>query len=97
VSLPETLHSAASALHTKIESAAPAVSYAANGAVFTWGAVSFNQIMMLIGTIFAVATYFTSLYFQNRREIREQELHEHLLLIDRKEQLADSLDKKRDI
>jgi len=53
--------------------------------------------LMLIGTIFAVATYFTSLYLQRRREIREQELHEHLLLIDRNEQLTDSLDKKRDI
>ena len=37
------------------------------------------------------------LYFQRRREIREQELHEHLLLIDRQEQLNDSLDKKRDL
>lgn len=106
MNLPESVHPLASVVHTKIESAAPGVSYAANGAVFTWGAISFNQIMMLIGTIFAVATYFTSLYFQKRRETREldfkkrrddreQELHEHLLLIDRNEQLADSLDKKR--
>ena len=95
MNLPESVHPLASVVHTKIESAAPAVSYAANGAVFTWGAISFNQIMMLIGTIFAVATYFTSLYFQRRREIREQELHQHMVLMDRQERLADSLDKKR--
>jgi len=97
VRLPESIHPLASIVHTKIESAAAAVAYAANGAVFTWGAISFNQIMMLIGIVFAAATYFTSLYFQRRREIREQELHEHLFLVDLKKQMADSLDKKRDI
>jgi len=54
-------------------------------------------VMLILAFYFAVATYFTSLYFQRRREIREQELHEHMLLVDLKKQLADSLDKKRDI
>jgi deoxyribodipyrimidine photolyase-like uncharacterized protein len=94
VSLPDTVQSISSAAHTKIESVAPAVSYAANGAVFTWGAISFNQIMMFVGGIIGLATYFTGLYFQKRRETRdryfqkrrddrEQELHKHRLMLDR--------------
>lgn len=70
---------AAGGVHLKIESAAPAVSYATNGVVFAWGAISFNQIMMLIGTVFAILTYFTSLYFQRKRDKREQEFHQHRL------------------
>ena len=38
-------------LSIKFESAAPAASYAANGFVFTFGAMTFNQIMMLIGSV----------------------------------------------
>jgi hypothetical protein len=106
VSLPETLHSAASALHTKIETAAPVASYTTNGAMFTWGAFSYNEVVMLVGAILGLATYFTGLYFQKRRETRERyfqkrrddrEQELHLLLIDRKEQIADSLDTKRDL
>ena len=63
-------------LSIKFESAAPAASYAANGFVFTFGAMTFNQIMMLIGTVLAIATFAVNLYFQKRRERREQELHE---------------------
>ena len=92
MSLPETLHSAASALHTKIESAAPIASYTTNGAMFTWGAFSYNESLMLVGGIVGLATYFTGLYFQKRRETRdrhfqerrdarEQELHEHRLML----------------
>ena len=65
--------------HVKVESAAPVVSYATNGFVFAWGAMTFNQIMMLIGTVFAILTYFTSLYFQRKRDKREQEFHQHRL------------------
>ena len=108
MSLPESVNSAAAAFHVKIETAAPIASYATNGAMFTWGAFSYNEALMLVGGIIGLATYFTGLYFQKRRETREryfqkrrddreQELHHHLLLIDRNEQLADSLDKKRDI
>ena len=66
-------------LHVKAESAPQGISYATNGFVFAWGAMTFNQIMMLIGTVFAVMTYFTSLYFQRKRDKREQEFHRHKL------------------
>ena len=73
-------------LSIKFESAAPAVSYVTNGFVFTWGAMTFNQIMMLIGTVLALATFAVNLYFQKRRERREQELHEfRMQLPDRRE------------
>ena len=73
-------------LSIKFESAAPAASYVTNGFVFTWGAMTFNQIMMLIGTVLAIATFAVNLYFQKRRERREQELHEfRMQLPDRRE------------
>ena len=62
-------------LSIKFESAAPAASYASNGFVFTWGAMTFNQIMMLIGTVLTIATFAVNLYFQKRRDKREQSLH----------------------
>ena len=61
---------------SKFESSAPAASYATNSFVFTWGAMTFNQIMMLIGTVLSLATFAVNLYFQKRRERREQELHD---------------------
>ena len=82
VSFRETLDSMMSAAHIKIESVAPAVSYVANGSIFAWGALTFNQVMMLIGTLFAVATYFTSLYFQRRKDRREQEFHQHRIMLE---------------
>ena len=73
-------------LSIKFESAAPAASYVTNGFVFTWGAMTFNQIMMLIGTVLALATFAVNLYFQKKRERREQELHEfRMQLPDRRE------------
>lgn len=65
--------------HLKIDSAPQGLSYATNTFVFAWGAMTFNQIMMLIGTVFAVLTYFTSLYFQRKRDRREQQLLEYRL------------------
>ena len=62
-------------LSIKFESAAPAASYVTNGFVFTWGAMTFNQIMMLIGTVLALATFAVNFYFQKRRDKREQSIH----------------------
>jgi hypothetical protein len=50
--------------------------------------------MMFVGGIIGLATYFTGLYFQKRRETRdryfqkrrddrEQELHQHRLILDK--------------
>ena len=79
MSLKDIAGQLASNAHIKIESAPQGISYATNGFVFAWGAMTFNQIMMLIGTVFAVLTYFTSLYFQRKRDRREQEFHLHRL------------------
>lgn len=96
MNLQDLSSQAHSLLQLKIESAAPSLSYLANGFVFTWGMMTFNQIMMLIGTVFAVATYFTSLYFQRRRDRREQELHQHRIALEMQgaEKAADRADRK---
>ena len=86
MSLRNFMETSSHNLSIKFESAAPAASYAANGFVFTFGAITFNQIMMLIGTVLAIATFAVNLYFQKRRERREQELHEfRMQLPDRRE------------
>jgi len=86
MSLKTFIESSSHNLSIKVEPAAPAVSYVTNGFVFTWGAMTFNQIMMLIGTVLALATFAVNLYFQKKRERREQELHEfRMQLPDRRE------------
>ena len=86
MSLKTFMESTSHNLSVKFESSAPAASYTTNGFVFTWGAMTFNQIMMLIGTVLALATFSVNLYFQKRRERREQELHEfRMQLPDRRE------------
>lgn len=62
-------------MSSTVEQAAPATSYVTNGLVFSWGALTFNEVMMLIGAVLAVATYLTNLYFQRKRDKREHELH----------------------
>lgn len=96
MNLQQLTNQAHNLLQLKIESAAPSLSYLANGFVFTWGMMSFNQMMMLIGTVFAVATYFTSLYFQRRRDRRERELHKHKIASETRdaEKAADRADRK---
>ena len=75
MSLRNFIESTSNSLSIKFESSAPAASYATNGLVFTWGAMTFNQIMMLIGTVLALATFAVNFYFQKRRDKREQSLH----------------------
>ena len=83
MSLKTLIESSSSQLQIKAESVAPATSYITNGFVFTWGAMTFNQVMMLIGTALAIATFFVNLYFQRRRDRREQELHRKKMQQDR--------------
>lgn len=73
--LKNIIESSSHHLQLKAESVAPATSYVTNGLVFSWGAMTFNQVMMLIGTVLALATFAVNLYFQKRRDRREQELH----------------------
>jgi len=92
MSLKDTAEHLAQTMHIKAESAAPATSYITNGIVFTWGALTFNQIMMLIGTAFAILTYFTSLYFQRKRDRREQEYHQHRLWMEERMKAQSKVD-----
>ena len=64
-------------LSVKFEQSAPAASYATNGFAFTWGALTFNQIVMVISIVLAVSTFAVNLYFQKRRDKREKDLHEY--------------------
>lgn len=75
MSLKNLIESSSQNISIKAESVAPATSYITNGFVFTWGAITFNQIMMLVATVVGLATFFVNLYFQKRRDRREQELH----------------------
>ena len=57
MSLKTFMESTSHNLSIKLESSTPAASYATNGFVFAWGAMTFNQIMMLVGTVLALATF----------------------------------------
>lgn len=90
MSLRNFIESSSHNISIKAESAAPATSYITNGFVFTWGAVTFNQVMMLIGTILAAATFFVNWHFQKKRDKREQELHQYRILMQRQFRPEDS-------
>ena len=75
MSLKNFIETSLQSFNVKAESAAPTTSYLTNGLVVTWGAMTFNQIMMLIGTVLALATFAVNLHFQKRRDKREQEFH----------------------
>lgn len=75
MSLKNLIESYQNSLSIKAESMTPPASYTVNGLVAGWGALTFNETMMLIGTVLAFATFGVNLYFQKRRDKREQELH----------------------
>lgn len=56
----------------KAESLTPQAAYITNGAGFAWGAMTFNQWVMLVTLILGVLTFFVNLYFQWRRNEREK-------------------------
>ena len=60
----------------KIESIAPVTSYTTNGVVFAWGALTFNEILMLVATLCGVATFLVNSYYQKKRDEREARLLE---------------------
>lgn len=59
------------------------LSYGASGGAAATGALTLNEVLMIIGTMLALATFAVNFYFQCKRnamdrarEAREQELHE---------------------
>lgn len=67
----------------KVEAGANLTSYTTSTVTFLGGAWTKNELMAAIGLIFVALTYFTSLYFQRRREKRDQEFHQHRLNVKR--------------
>jgi hypothetical protein len=65
----------------KVEAGANLTSYTTSAATFLGGAWTKNEAMAAIGLIFVALTYFTSLYFQRRREKRDQEFHQHRIWV----------------
>ena len=75
MSLKNFIETSQSSLSMKAESMTPPASYTINGLVAGWGALTFNETMMLIGTVLAIGTFAVNFWFQKRRDKREQELH----------------------
>lgn len=75
MSLKSALISALSSLHMKADQLPATASYTTNGLVFTWGAMTFNQVVALIGAVLALLTFVVNTYYQRRRDRREADLH----------------------
>lgn len=69
-----------SAIQLKVETGSTNLSYFSGLFAALGGTWSKNEILAAGGLIFVAMTYFTSLYFQRRRDKREQEYHQHRLL-----------------
>lgn len=75
MSFKNLIESSSNSLSIKAESMTPPASYTVNGLIAGWGALTFNETLMLVGTVIGLATFGVNLYFQKRRDKREQELH----------------------
>lgn len=73
MSLKSFIESAPISFQASAESLSSKASYTANGFVFAWGALTFNEILMLIATLVGVATFFVNWHFQRKRNHRERE------------------------
>lgn len=76
MSFKNLIESSSNSLSIKAESMTPPASYTVNGLIAGWGALTFNETLMLVGTVIGLATFGVNLYFQKRRDKREQELHQ---------------------
>jgi predicted histidine transporter YuiF (NhaC family) len=82
MSLKHFIESTFQNLHMKADSLLPQSSYVANGAGFTFGAITFNQWVMGITLVLGIFTFIVNFYYQRQRnkmerarELREAELH----------------------
>ena len=72
-----------SAIQLKVETGSTNLSYFSGLFAALGGTWSKNEILAAGGLIFVALTYFTSLYFQKRRDKREQELHAHKMWMEK--------------
>ena len=63
------------------ESITSTVSYMTNGGVFIWGALTLNQVLAISAFLLALATFAVNLYFQRRRDRRDNEFHDKRMQI----------------
>lgn len=70
-----------SAAQLKVETSSTGVSYVSGLLAAFGGTWTKNEILAAGGLVFVALTYFTSLYFQRRRDRREQEFHRHRIRI----------------
>ncbi len=68
-------------MESKIQTGANVATYTGGTFAFLGGAWTKNEIMAAGGLVFVALTYFTSLYFQRRRDKREQEYHQHRIWV----------------
>lgn len=65
------------ALQLKVENGSTNLSYFSGLFAALGGSWSKNEILAAGGLVFVALTYFTSLYFQRKRDKREAEFHQH--------------------
>lgn len=70
-------------IESKIQTGANIATYTGGTFAFLGGTWTKNEIMAAGGLVFVALTYFTSLYFQRRRDKREQELHAHKMWMEK--------------
>lgn len=54
---------------------ATAASYVVNSSVATFGIFTFNQMLAIVGTALAIATFTVNWFYQRRRDRRDAEYH----------------------
>jgi len=64
-----------SSMHIKAETVFSQTSYWTNGVGFVFGALTFNQWMMLATFLLGVSTFAVNSFYQRRRDRRELEFH----------------------
>ena len=77
MNLKELIEPMAPSIEAKVQAGANAATYTGGTIAILGGTWTKNEIMAAGGLVFVALTYFTSLYFQRRRDKREQELLHH--------------------
>ena len=77
MNLKEMIEPIAPSIEAKVQAGANAATYTGGTIAILGGTWTKNEIMAAGGLVFVALTYFTSLYFQRRRDRREQEFHLH--------------------
>ena len=83
MNLKEMIEPIAPSIEAKVQAGANAATYTGGTIAILGGTWTKNEIMAAGGLVFVALTYFTSLYFQKRRDKREQEQHAHKMWMEK--------------